>query len=214
MTSSCPAPPASIATRRPNANCRQAQSAVDSSSRPWGSVPRFDRRPAAAGRAARRGRNRCNPRSRPAASGSTSRSLLRVPARAPSGSDTVRRSGEPRGDGSAVQALGAEVRPWGNATECCGGGLTLTRPRLRAVWSTAWPDGARSRSAGHRDQLPALPGESGDAPGRSWRPDADLLLHRVDGPGFRVGGARTWWPKHLIYPRPLLQAAGLAMSRE
>jgi len=109
-----------------------------------------------------------------------------------------------------LTALGADVRPWSYATECCGGGLTLTKSdvagrlvnRLRGWAREAGAEAIvtscplcqlnlemRQRGTGH--QMPIF------------------YFTELIGLAFGLDKARSWWGKHLIDPTGLLQPLGL-----
>jgi heterodisulfide reductase subunit B len=105
-------------------------------------------------------------------------------------------------------ALGAEVKPWSYATDCCGGGLNLTRG------STA------ARLVGRLTQFAREAGADGIA---TACPLCQLSLEMRQGGGsrmpvvyftelmglaFGLDQASGWWKKHLIDPRPWLERVG------
>lgn len=112
--------------------------------------------------------------------------------------------------GQILDALGAEVRPWSYATECCGGGLSLTKPDIAARLVNRLAE--RAREAGGQALVTSCPlcqvnlemRQSG-----SRQPLPIFYFTELMGLAFGLPQARNWWPKHLIDPRPLLQDAGL-----
>lgn len=113
--------------------------------------------------------------------------------------------------GELLGALGADVRPWGNATECCGGALTLTQPKVarRLVSRLA----GRAREAGAQAIVTSCPLCQVNLEMRQAGPERQMPVFYISelmGLAFGLEESRTWWPKHLIDPRPLLHAAGLA----
>jgi heterodisulfide reductase subunit B len=109
-----------------------------------------------------------------------------------------------------LTTLGADVRPWSYATECCGGGLTLTKSDVAGrlvdrLVARARETGAAAivtscplcqlnlemRQSGARDQMPMF------------------YFTELTGLAFGLDEARSWWGKHLINPTALLQSLGL-----
>jgi heterodisulfide reductase subunit B len=113
--------------------------------------------------------------------------------------------------GELLEALGAEPRPWGSTTECCGGGLTLTQPKVATRLVSRLAE--RAREAGAQAMVTSCPLcqvnlEMRQA-GRAGRMPV-FYLSELIGLAFGLEQAKAWWPKHLIDPRPLLRSAGLA----
>lgn len=112
--------------------------------------------------------------------------------------------------GRLLGALGAEVRPWGNATECCGGALTLTQPKVarRLVSRLA----ERAREAGAQAIVTSCPLCQVNLEMRQSGSDGRMPIFYISelmGLAFGLQESRSWWPKHLIDPRPVLRTAGL-----
>jgi heterodisulfide reductase subunit B len=113
--------------------------------------------------------------------------------------------------GRLLGALGADVRPWGNATECCGGALTLTQPGVarRLVSRLA----GRAREAGAQAIVTSCPLCQVNLEMRQAGPGDRMPIFYISelmGLAFGLEESRAWWTKHLIDPRPVLQLAGLA----
>ncbi len=112
--------------------------------------------------------------------------------------------------GTLLEQLGVEVRPWGYATECCGGGLTLTRAKVARRLVARLAD--RAREAGAQAIVTSCPLcqvnlEMRQGGGGQRMPI--FYLSELVGLAFGLQESRSWWPKHLIDPRPLLRSAGL-----
>lgn len=105
-----------------------------------------------------------------------------------------------------LEALGADVRQWSYATECCGGGLSLTKPTAasRLVGRLA----AHAREAGAEALVTSCPLCQVNLEMRQPRGAGRLpILYVSEVVGLAMGlpEAERWWPRHLIDPRPLLQ---------
>lgn len=108
-----------------------------------------------------------------------------------------------------LTALGAEARPWSYATECCGGGLSLTRPDLAARLVDRLAD--RAREAGAAALVTSCPLCQLNLEMRQSGGGALPVFYLTElvGLAFGLPEARRWWPRHLIDPRGLLQSLGL-----
>jgi heterodisulfide reductase subunit B len=109
-----------------------------------------------------------------------------------------------------LDALGADVRPWSYATECCGGGLSLTKSNVAArlvdrliervkeagaeAMVTSCPLCQVNLEMRQSDELPKMP---------------IFYFTELIGLAFGIKEASTWWNKHLINPVGLLQPLGL-----
>jgi len=108
-----------------------------------------------------------------------------------------------------LAALGADVKPWSYATDCCGGGLNLTKPdiavrlvdRLTTFAREAGADGIvtacplcqvslEMRQTGNGSRMPVV------------------YFTELMGLAFGLPEAAKWWGKHLIDPRPWLESVG------
>lgn len=108
--------------------------------------------------------------------------------------------------GKLLRTLGVEVRPWSDASECCGGGLALTQPDVaaRRVARLA----ARAREAGADAMVTSCPlcqvnlemRQNGTEP-----PLPIFYFTELMGLAFGLAEARTWWKKHLIDPSELVK---------
>lgn len=112
--------------------------------------------------------------------------------------------------GELLGALGAEARPWGDATECCGGGLTLTQPKVARRLVTRLAE--RAREAGAQAIVTSCPLCQVNLEMRqSGRAERLPIFYISELVGLALGleESKAWWPMHLIDPRPLLRSAGL-----
>lgn len=105
-----------------------------------------------------------------------------------------------------LHTLGAEVRPWSDAAECCGGGLALTRPAVAAGLVNRLAE--RAREAGAEALVTSCPlcqvnlemRQNGNKP-----PLPIFYFTELMGLAFALPEAQQWWQKHLIDPRKLVQ---------
>lgn len=110
-----------------------------------------------------------------------------------------------------LAALGAEARPWSYGTECCGGGLSLTKPAVagRLVSRLA----GYAREAGAEAIVTSCPLCQVNLEMRQPRGGAKLpVFYFTELIGLALGlpQAPRWWGKHLVDPLPLLARFGLA----
>ncbi len=103
-----------------------------------------------------------------------------------------------------ISVLGAEAVPWSYATECCGGGLTLTKSDIaaRLVSNLA----AHAREAGAQTIVTSCPLCQLNLEMRQ-REDPKIPIFyftELIGLAFNLAEASGWWKKHLINPLPLL----------
>lgn len=109
--------------------------------------------------------------------------------------------------GRLLQALEAQVRPWSYATECCGGGLSLTKPTLAARLVDRLVEHARE--AGAEAIVTSCPLCQVNLEMRQGKQNPSLPIFyftELMGLAFGLEEARSWWGKHLIDPRPVLGA--------
>jgi len=109
-----------------------------------------------------------------------------------------------------LDALGAEVRPWGYATECCGGGLSLTQPKVARRLVRRLAD--RAAEAGAHAIVTSCPLCQVNLEMRqvgTGRRMPIFYISELMGLAFGLEESRAWWPKHLVDPRPLLRTTGL-----
>jgi heterodisulfide reductase subunit B len=108
-----------------------------------------------------------------------------------------------------LTTLGAEARPWSYATDCCGGGLALTRSDVaaRLVQKLA----ARAREAGAEALVTSCPLCQMNLEMRQddGQKVPIFYITELTGLAFGLDQARSWWGKHLIDPTGLLEALNL-----
>jgi heterodisulfide reductase subunit B len=105
-----------------------------------------------------------------------------------------------------LEAIGAEARLWSYATECCGGGLSLTKSKVAARLVSRLAEHARE--AGAQAIVTSCPlcqvnlemRQTGASPKMPIFYFTELI-----GLSFGLNQAKKWWSKHLINPRPLLE---------
>ena len=103
-----------------------------------------------------------------------------------------------------ISVLGAEAVPWSYATECCGGGLTLTKSDIAARLVSNLADHARE--AGAQTIVTSCPLCQLNLEMRQ-REDPKIPIFyftELIGLAFNLTEASGWWKKHLINPIPLL----------
>lgn len=114
----------------------------------------------------------------------------------------------PRLMGELLQALGADVRPWSYATECCGGGLSITTPDVAGRLVRRL--GERAAEAGADAIVTSCPLCQVNLEMRqAARKLPVFYFTELMGLAFGLPEARRWWSKHLIDPKTLLRQAGL-----
>lgn len=112
--------------------------------------------------------------------------------------------------GRILETLGAEVRPWSYATDCCGGGLALTKPALAGKMVNRLADRAREADADAivtSCPLCQLNLEMQQDSGLENVPV--FYITELIGLAFGLDEAKKWWSKHLINPERVLNSAGL-----
>jgi len=116
-----------------------------------------------------------------------------------------------------MTALGAEVKNWSYKTDCCGGSLSLTRTDVVVTLVNRLFEAAEEADA--NCLVVACPMclanlEMRQKEGKlSFGLEHDLpvfFFTELLGLSLDIPGAEEWFGKHLIDPRPLLYAAGLA----
>lgn len=104
-----------------------------------------------------------------------------------------------------LRSAGAQVMPWSNTTDCCGGSLSLSRSDV--VQNLVGRLAERAREAGADAIVTACP-----------LCQVNLEMRQTDQPkiptfyftellglAFGLPEASGWWGKHLIDPRPVLE---------
>lgn len=107
-----------------------------------------------------------------------------------------------------LEALGADVKEWSYATDCCGGGLTLTRSDIasRLVGRLV----RFAREAGADAIVTACPLCQMSLEMRQTEKLKMPVVYFTElmGLAFGLADVHKWWRMHLIDPRPWLQSAG------
>lgn len=108
-----------------------------------------------------------------------------------------------------LRAVGAEVRPWSYATECCGGSLSLSRSDVVKGLVTRLAE--RAREAGSQAMVTACPLCQVNLEMRQDGQEKMPVFYFTEllGLAFGLPEVDKWWGKHLIDPRPVLRQAGL-----
>jgi heterodisulfide reductase subunit B len=109
-----------------------------------------------------------------------------------------------------LDTLGAEVRPWSYATECCGGGLTLTKPSVAGKLVNRLAD--RAREAGADTIVTSCPLCQMNLEMRQSKSSPKMPVFyftELMGLAFGLDQAQKWWGKHLINPTGLLHSIDL-----
>jgi heterodisulfide reductase subunit B2 len=103
-----------------------------------------------------------------------------------------------------LSALGAEVKPWSYATDCCGGSLSLSRSQV--VKDLVSRLVKYAREAGADALVTACPLCQVNLEMRQTNPPNMPVFYFTEllGLAFGLPEAQKWWSKHLIDPRPLL----------
>jgi len=109
-----------------------------------------------------------------------------------------------------LDVMGAEVRTWSYATECCGGALSITRPGVagRLVERLV----GHAREAGAETIVTSCPLcqvnlEMRQAHGQKRVPI--FYISELLGLAFGLQEVDRWWDMHLIDPRPVLRSLEL-----
>jgi heterodisulfide reductase subunit B2 len=109
-----------------------------------------------------------------------------------------------------LQALGAEARPWSYGTECCGGGLSLTKSKVAGRLVTRLA--SRASEAGAEAIVTTCPLCQVNLEMRQGSAGPKMpIFYFTELMGLALGldKATSWWGKHLINPAPLLKAKNL-----
>lgn len=108
-----------------------------------------------------------------------------------------------------LAVLGAEVKPWSYATDCCGGALSLTKTDVVAHMVGRLIE--RAREAGAETLATACPLCQMNLEMRQTDRDKMPILYFTElmGLAFELPDTGKWWAKHLISPVPYLSQRGL-----
>lgn len=109
-----------------------------------------------------------------------------------------------------LESLGAEARQWSYATECCGGGLSLTKSSLAAKMVNRLAE--RAREAGAEAIVTSCPLCQVNLEMRQGKSTPKMPVFyftELMGLAFGLAQAHAWWSKHLINPSTLLRGLNL-----
>jgi heterodisulfide reductase subunit B len=107
-----------------------------------------------------------------------------------------------------LETLEAEVKPWSETTDCCGGGLALTKPKVAARMVQRIAD--RAREAGADAIVTSCPLCQLNLEMRQGKdPLPVFYFTELVGLAFGLPEAASWWKKHLIDPVPLLKSLNI-----
>lgn len=111
-----------------------------------------------------------------------------------------------------LKALGAEVRPYAYATECCGGALSLTVPQSAARMVDRLVGYAREAGAAAMAvSCPLCQINLEMRQSKETRPRMPIFyITELMGLAFDLPDARKWWGMHLIDPKPVLDEVSYA----
>ena len=105
-----------------------------------------------------------------------------------------------------LETLGAEPRPWSYSTDCCGGGLSLTKPTTAARMVSRLAD--RAQEAGAQAIVTSCPLCQINLEMRQSKENTKMPIFfftELIGLAFGLEQAKGWMSKHLISPTPLLK---------
>jgi heterodisulfide reductase subunit B len=108
-----------------------------------------------------------------------------------------------------VRTLGADVKDWSYATDCCGGSASL--PRVDIATRLVSGLAQHAREAGAEAIVTACPLCQMNLEMRqAEKPHVPIFYFtELMGLAFGLPGVRAWWGKHLIPTTRVLRAAGL-----
>ena len=109
-----------------------------------------------------------------------------------------------------VGTLGADVKDWSYATDCCGGSASL--PRVDIATRLVSGLAQHAREAGAEAIVTACPLCQMNLEMRqAEKPNVPIFYFtELMGLAFGLRDAHSWWSKHLISTAPVLSAAGLS----
>lgn len=110
-----------------------------------------------------------------------------------------------------LTALGAEPVPWSYAVECCGASLALDRADVVVKLSGRIAQGANEAEADCVVCACPLCQANLDSRQKAVSPKVPVLyITELIGVALDLPGRDKWFHKHLVDPRPMLKAKGLA----
>ena len=116
---------------------------------------------------------------------------------------------DPQVMGNLMRAVGVEVMPWSHATDCCGGSLSLSRSDV--VQNLVGRLANRAREAGAEAIVTACPLCQVNLEMRQTIEPKIPAFYFTEllGLAFGLPDANTWFSKHLIDPRPILERVAI-----
>jgi len=113
-----------------------------------------------------------------------------------------------------LETLGMEVVPWSYKTDCCGGGMAVTRPDI--VKKLSGDLFAAAQDAGAECIVTDCPMCQSNLDTREGEIEAEKgvqfglpVLYVTELMALALGEGGGWWRKHFVDPRPLLRGKGL-----
>ncbi len=112
-----------------------------------------------------------------------------------------------------LKTLGVKVKNWSYKVECCGGSLSLTRGKL--LTHLVGELVSMAREAGAQAIVTACPLCQNNLELRQKKDGALPSFYFTELMGVALGGtdSKSWWKRHIIDPRPLLQKLRLMEER-
>ena len=112
--------------------------------------------------------------------------------------------------GELLRTVGAEVKPYAYATECCGGSLSLSRSDVVEGLVGKLVGGAYE--AGAQAMVTACPLCQVNLEMRQTEEPKMPIFYFTEllGLAFGLSDANHWWKRHLVDPRQVLRQFGLA----
>ena len=105
-----------------------------------------------------------------------------------------------------LSTLGADAKPWSYATDCCGGGLVLTKASVAVRLVGRLVGFAREAGADAIVTACPLCQMSLEMRQKGGAKMPVVYFTELVGLAFGLEEANHWWGKHLIDPRPWLEA--------
>jgi heterodisulfide reductase subunit B len=108
-----------------------------------------------------------------------------------------------------LDAVGAKAHPWSYATDCCGGGLALTKAKVAGRLVDRLVEHAREAGAAAIVTSCPLCQLNLEMRQSAERKLPIFYFTELLGLAFGLDEANAWWRKHLVDPTGLLQSVGL-----
>jgi heterodisulfide reductase subunit B len=107
-----------------------------------------------------------------------------------------------------LETIGAQALPWSYATDCCGGGLTLTKADVASRLVNGLAEHAAE--AGAQVMVTSCPLCQMNLEMRqSGEKMPVLYITEIIALAFGLSEVNHWWKKHLIDPKPLINSISL-----